>query len=86
MQDLGEEEGKGLSPGLSYLEQVCQMLEEVARQQMHNQALQMDTNAPREHQDTEVSQVKTFMYTISERQLSRSHRFHIRLADFINMP
>lgn len=63
MQDLGEEEGKGLSPGLSYLEQVCQMLEEVARQQMHNQALQMDANASREHQDMEESQVKTFTYT-----------------------
>ncbi|KAM8744324.1 uncharacterized protein AB9X84_018329 isoform 1-T1 [Acanthopagrus schlegelii] len=56
LEDLGEEEVKGLSPGLSYLEQVCQMLEEVARQQMHNQALQMDANAPREHQDVEVSQ------------------------------
>lgn len=80
MQDLGEEEVKGLSPGLSYLEQVCQMLEEVARQQMHNQALQMDANAPREHQDVEVSQVKTFT------QLSRSRRFPIRLADFVNVP
>lgn len=63
MQDLGEEE-KGLSPGLSYLEQVCQMLEEIARQQMHNRALQMGMEALREHQDAEVSQVKTSMHRI----------------------
>ncbi|XP_051269314.1 uncharacterized protein si:dkey-106l3.7 [Dicentrarchus labrax] len=54
LEDLGEEEGKGLSPGLCYLEQVCQMLEEIARKQMHNQALQMETNALREHQDMEA--------------------------------
>ncbi|XP_035524012.1 uncharacterized protein si:dkey-106l3.7 [Morone saxatilis] len=54
LEDLREEEGKGLSPGLCYLEQVCQMLEEIARKQMHNQALQMETNALREHQDMEA--------------------------------
>ncbi|XP_070844605.1 uncharacterized protein [Chaetodon trifascialis] len=54
VQVLGEEEGKVLSPGLSYLEQVCQMLEDTARQQMHNQALQMDMKAWRQHQDLEA--------------------------------
>ncbi|KAM7369084.1 hypothetical protein PAMP_013381 [Pampus punctatissimus] len=53
-QDLGEEVRTGLSPGLKYLEQVCQMLEEIARQQMHNRALQMEINALQEHQDTQV--------------------------------
>lgn len=61
MQELSEEEGKGLSPGLSYLEQVCQMLEEIARQQMHNQALQREMNALREDQDMDVKQVTEFM-------------------------
>ncbi|XP_042365621.1 uncharacterized protein si:dkey-106l3.7 [Plectropomus leopardus] len=53
-EDFGEEGRPGLSPGLCYLEQVCQMLEEVARQQMHSRALQMETDALREHQDVEV--------------------------------
>ncbi|KAG7223940.1 hypothetical protein INR49_015196, partial [Caranx melampygus] len=60
----GEGERTGLSPGLDYLEQVCQMLEEIARQQMHNRALQTEMDALREHQDTPVSQVKTVMYHI----------------------
>lgn len=62
MQDIGEEERNGLSPGLFYLEQVCQMLEEIARKQMHSRALKMEIDAQWEHQDIEVSQVKTFMY------------------------
>lgn len=45
-----------LSPGLMYLEQVCQMLEEIARQQMQNRALQMERDALQEHQELEVSQ------------------------------
>ncbi|XP_074547085.1 uncharacterized protein LOC141805794 [Halichoeres trimaculatus] len=52
----GDEKRKDLSPGLCYLEQVCQMLEEIARQQMHSQALQMEMDALREHGDMEVSQ------------------------------
>lgn len=56
VQDLGEDERTGLSPGLCYLEQVCQMLEEIARQQMHSRALQMEMDALQEHQDMEVSQ------------------------------
>ncbi|KAK5878821.1 hypothetical protein CesoFtcFv8_024197 [Champsocephalus esox] len=55
-EDLGAEEGNELSPGLLYLEQVCQMLEEIAKQQMHSRALQMETDALREHQDLEESQ------------------------------
>uniref|UniRef100_UPI0037E7F713 uro-adherence factor A n=1 Tax=Semicossyphus pulcher TaxID=241346 RepID=UPI0037E7F713 len=51
---LHEEEGSALSPGLCYLEQVCQMLEEIARQQMHSRALQKEMDALREHQDMEA--------------------------------
>ncbi|XP_042251666.1 uncharacterized protein si:dkey-106l3.7 isoform X1 [Thunnus maccoyii] len=53
-EDLGEEVRTALSPGLNYLEQVCQMLEEIARQQMHNRALQMEMDALQEHQDTQA--------------------------------
>ncbi|XP_071322306.1 uncharacterized protein [Trachinotus anak] len=53
-EELGEEERAGLSPGLSYLEQVCQMLEGIARQQMHNLALQTEVDALRELQDTQA--------------------------------
>ncbi|XP_054875364.1 uncharacterized protein si:dkey-106l3.7 [Amphiprion ocellaris] len=49
------EEGKELSPGLNYLEQVCQMLEEIARQQMHSRALQTEMDALCEDQDMEVA-------------------------------
>ncbi|XP_041825097.1 uncharacterized protein si:dkey-106l3.7 [Melanotaenia boesemani] len=45
-EDLCVREKKELSPGLCYLEQVCQMLEEIARQ-MHNPELEhQDTQAP----------------------------------------
>ncbi|XP_038589000.1 uncharacterized protein si:dkey-106l3.7 isoform X2 [Micropterus salmoides] len=54
LENPGKEEGKGLSPGLSYLEQVCQMLEEIARQQMHSRALQMETKTLRELQDAKA--------------------------------
>ncbi|KAM6975857.1 uncharacterized protein LKV04_015117 [Tautogolabrus adspersus] len=57
LEVLGEEKKKELSPGLLYLEQVCQMLEEIARQQMHSQALQMEMDALREHQELEMEAV-----------------------------
>ncbi|TDH01975.1 hypothetical protein EPR50_G00168420 [Perca flavescens] len=53
-EDLGEEERNGLSPGLFYLEQVCQMLEEIARKQMHSRALTMEIDTQWEHQDMEA--------------------------------
>ncbi|KAL6097038.1 uncharacterized protein ACO6RY_06225 [Pungitius sinensis] len=55
-QDLGERERAPLSPGLRYLERVCQMLEEIARQQMQSQALQMETDALQDDQNIEVDQ------------------------------
>ncbi|KAM9840990.1 uncharacterized protein ACBR49_014513 [Aulostomus maculatus] len=54
-EDLGKEDMMGLSPGLCYLEQVCQMLEEFARQQMHSQALQLETDSLQERQDVQAS-------------------------------
>ncbi|KAM3600022.1 uncharacterized protein V6R79_015929 [Siganus canaliculatus] len=53
---LGEEVDKRLSPGLYYLEQVCQMLEEIARQQINNQALPEEKSL-QEHPDMEESEV-----------------------------
>ncbi|GAA6216989.1 uncharacterized protein LOC108879277 isoform X1 [Lates japonicus] len=55
-EGLGEEEQKELSPGLSYLQEVCQMLEDIAKQKMHNRALQAEMDALREHPDTQVKQ------------------------------
>lgn len=49
------QEGKELSPGLNYLEQVCQMLEEVARQQLHSRVLQTEMDALSEDQDSQIS-------------------------------
>lgn len=57
-QDLSEEEGHELSPGLSYLEQVCRTLEEFARQQMQSQAaVQRGAVGLQEHRDLEVKEV-----------------------------
>ncbi|KAM6902779.1 uncharacterized protein FYW49_016334 [Xenentodon cancila] len=53
-EDRGVQEKQELSPGLCYLEQVCQMLEEIARQQMQNHGLQMETDVPCEHKDLQI--------------------------------
>lgn len=66
-----------MSPGLIYLEQVCQMLEETARKQMRDRALQMERDALQEHQEMEVSQVKTFIYRA--KQFRSCHIFHTAL-------
>lgn len=57
-QDLSEDEAKGLSPGLCYLEHVCQRLEEFAEQQRHNQALQRQKNALKMHLEAEAGQAE----------------------------
>ncbi|XP_029372068.1 uncharacterized protein LOC115052210 isoform X2 [Echeneis naucrates] len=56
VQELIEQGRKELSPGLRYLEQVCQMLEEIAKQQMQDRALQAEVDAPQEHQHMQESQ------------------------------
>ncbi|RVE65696.1 hypothetical protein OJAV_G00119260 [Oryzias javanicus] len=44
-EDRGVEDKKELSPGLWYLEQVCQLLEDVAQKRINNQAVQTDTDS-----------------------------------------
>ncbi|XP_044000105.1 uncharacterized protein si:dkey-106l3.7 isoform X3 [Gambusia affinis] len=44
-------EGKELSPGLCYLEWVCQKMELYAKHQMQNQAMQAKTDTPQEHEE-----------------------------------
>ncbi|XP_034458942.1 uncharacterized protein si:dkey-106l3.7 [Hippoglossus hippoglossus] len=53
-EELGEEDMSGPSPGLCYLEQVCQMLENIARQQIQNRALRMEVDALREQKDVQA--------------------------------
>lgn len=47
-------EGKELSPGLCYLEWVCQKMELYAKHQMQNQAMQAKTDTPQEHEEQKV--------------------------------
>ncbi|XP_030005036.1 uncharacterized protein LOC115429587 [Sphaeramia orbicularis] len=53
-EDFAGEQNTELSPGLMYLEQVCQMLEEIARKQMHNRVLQTEMEALQEHQEMQI--------------------------------
>ncbi|XP_068429951.1 uncharacterized protein si:dkey-106l3.7 isoform X2 [Clinocottus analis] len=69
-EDLGEQEKTRLSPGLFYLEQVCQMLEEIARKQMHSRATQMETNALQEPPNTEVADTCQSDSNAAEEELS----------------
>ncbi|XP_041815638.1 uncharacterized protein si:dkey-106l3.7 isoform X2 [Chelmon rostratus] len=75
LEELGEGEGKGLSPGLSYLEQVCQMLEDTARQQIHSRALQMEMKALRQHQHLEAFNTHHSGSKAAEEDLSSSRSF-----------
>lgn len=60
-----------MSPGLCYLEQVCQMLEEIARKQMRSRAIQTEMDALREHENMELSQVKDIhVFAMQLRKLS----------------
>ncbi|XP_022072015.1 uncharacterized protein si:dkey-106l3.7 [Acanthochromis polyacanthus] len=68
------EEGKELSPGLNYLEQVCQMLEEIARQQMHSRALQTEMDALCEDQDTQVPDTCQSDSTAAEEDVASCQR------------
>lgn len=56
------------------------MLEDIAKQKMHNRALQAEMDALREHPDTQVKQVKIIMYRIFVRQLRGCHSFHTALG------
>ncbi|CAG5867376.1 unnamed protein product [Menidia menidia] len=56
-QGLGIEDRKELSPGLCYLEQVCQMLEDIAQKQMHHQASQEERETLEQRQDTQALEI-----------------------------
>lgn len=53
-QGLAAGAGRELSPGLSYLEQVCQMLEGYAREQMHYRGIHLELEALWEDEDTKI--------------------------------
>lgn len=55
-----------LSPGLVYLEHVCQMLEEIARQQLQSNALQMEEEALVEVQEPQEKQAAGTCQTDAE--------------------
>lgn len=52
-----------LSPAFIYLEQVCQKLEHIAREQIQNQTVQKEADVFGEHQDIQVKQVMLFIYS-----------------------
>ncbi|XP_035762924.1 uncharacterized protein si:dkey-106l3.7 [Neolamprologus brichardi] len=64
-EGFGCNEIKELSPGFIYLEQVCQKLEDIARQQMENRALQMEADILVEHKVFKVSQTPDICQTDS---------------------
>ncbi|XP_008288228.1 uncharacterized protein LOC103363308 [Stegastes partitus] len=73
-EGLGGQDGTELSPGLNYLEQVCQMLEEIARQQMHSRALQTEMDALCEDQDTQAADACQSDSTAAEEDLASCQR------------
>lgn len=70
-----------LSPGLSYLEQVCQTLEVIARQQMQNRASEMEARGVRQPQGLEVSQAEPITY----HDFMKSSRFFAHATGLVNM-
>ncbi|MEQ2286843.1 hypothetical protein AMECASPLE_006598 [Ameca splendens] len=91
-QDCGVFEGKELSPGLCYLEWVCQKMEQYAKQQMQNQTLQMETDALQEHEEQKnesadaqeaqprLEKAKNAKQIPSEPQQQKSRHFRQRSA------
>ncbi|XP_036451702.1 uncharacterized protein si:dkey-106l3.7 isoform X2 [Colossoma macropomum] len=57
----------GLSPGLLYLEQMCRMLEKIARLQQQNQSLQLEVNSIRGQRKTASSQNCEISFMANER-------------------
>ncbi|KAL4004810.1 ectodysplasin-A [Sarotherodon galilaeus] len=64
-EGFGCSELKELSPGFIYLEQVCQKLEDIAKQQMENRALQMQADVLVEQKVFQVSQTPDICQTDS---------------------
>lgn len=69
-----------LSPGLSYLEQVCQMWEEIAQLQIHNRELHAEMDVLRDHRGTQSESCPCSRETIPEDQHNDAHKTH--LAEF----
>ncbi|MEQ2197216.1 hypothetical protein XENOCAPTIV_025766 [Xenoophorus captivus] len=91
-RNCGVFEGKELSPGLCYLEWVCQKMEQYAKQQMQNQTLQMETDALQEHEEqknesadaqeaqSRLENAKNAKQIPSEPQQQKSRHFRQRSA------
>ncbi|KAM8873110.1 uncharacterized protein ACB058_004781 isoform 2-T2 [Synchiropus picturatus] len=56
VEDPGGEEKTGLSPAFSYLEDVCQKLEKVAKEQMNIRSSQMEMESLQSHEGMQVNQ------------------------------
>lgn len=76
MQERGRE-ARVLSPGLLYLEQVCQILEDIAKQQMQNRETQAEFDTLCEHQELQVSQVNS----VTTEHFTMRHSWDIQLRD-----
>ncbi|XP_028318679.1 uncharacterized protein LOC114473325 [Gouania willdenowi] len=70
----GITETEELSPGFSYLKQVCQMLEDFARQQMYNQSLQPEVDGLWGKKDEQVSNTCQSDSTASQEDISSRQR------------
>ncbi|KAM4719875.1 uncharacterized protein FYW61_015533 isoform 2-T2 [Anableps anableps] len=85
-------EGKELSPGLCYLEWVCQRMEQYAKHRMQNQAMLMETDTLQEHEEQKIDSAdaqegqprlenaKIAKEIPSEPQQQKSHHFRQRSA------
>ncbi|KAM4719874.1 uncharacterized protein FYW61_015533 isoform 1-T1 [Anableps anableps] len=85
-------QGKELSPGLCYLEWVCQRMEQYAKHRMQNQAMLMETDTLQEHEEQKIDSAdaqegqprlenaKIAKEIPSEPQQQKSHHFRQRSA------
>ncbi|XP_054896741.1 uncharacterized protein si:dkey-106l3.7 isoform X2 [Poeciliopsis prolifica] len=82
-------EGKELSPGLCYLEWVCQKMELYAKHQMQNQAMQPQTDTPQKHKEqkhdaadaqADHPRLENAQEIPSEPQQQKPHHFRQRSA------
>ncbi|CAL8387331.1 unnamed protein product [Boreogadus saida] len=79
IEEVNEEARDALSPGLSYLEQVCQMWEQIARLQINNRKLNLEMDVLKDHRDTQPESRLCSCETVLENQ-HNIHRSH--LAEF----
>ncbi|XP_010876013.2 uncharacterized protein si:dkey-106l3.7 [Esox lucius] len=84
-ENVGEEGKEVLSPGLGYLEQVCRMLEEIARLQMCNQELQMEMESLQEQQTSKNSECDQLDCEAAKRR-DRSASKKFKVKDHEDLP